>query len=171
MMVQNEEAAVKTPRVQSAVQEEIDIDCIDEDDLFKSECKPIKSIYSSCRTEDLIYSSSSSSSKSSEPSSPPLSFSSRNCSSSESEMKKKQPSKFDKIYSNSLMELNSNPSVIKQNRGESQKKRSSSISKKPVNVNNLNENKCPKAIWKNDPQNLIKGSFNFVVNVIFFKEK
>lgn len=164
-MQQNEDNRVQMTRIECPAQEDIDIDCIDEDDLFKSECKPIQPIYS-YKTEDLIYSSSSSSSKSSEASSPPLSCSSRHCTSSESETKKKQPSKFDKIYSNSLMELNSKPSVLKQNRGETQKKRSFSNGKNKVHIKS-NEKKCPKTIWKNDPQNLIKGSFNFVVNVKF----
>lgn len=164
LMLQNDKVLIKSSRVEYPEQEEVDIDSIDEDHLFKSEPKPTKQIYSSYKAEDLIYSSSSSSSKSSQTSSPHLSCSSRYCTSSECESKRKQPSKVDKIYSNSLMELNSNSSVIKQNRGETHKKRSSSTNKniqiKP------NENKCPKTIWKNDPQNLIKGSFNFVVNVI-----
>lgn len=166
LMLQNDESIIKTSRIEYPDQEDIDIDCIDEDHLFKSQKNSMKQIYSSFKADDLIYSSSSSSSKSSDTSSPHLSCSSRHCASSECESKKRQSSKVDKNYSNSLMELNSNPSVIKQNRGETQKRRSSSV-KKNIQIK-PSEKSCPKTIWKNDPQNLIKGSFNFVVNVIFF---
>lgn len=166
-MLKNENSIIQTQRHDVTAQDETDIENIDEDHLFKP--KQVKQIF--FKPDEMIYSSTSSSSKSSsESSSPPLSCSSRKgaCSSSSS----KSDNKIEKVYSNSLLELNKRPSVIRKNqRGEAQKKRNASLENSIYSVlesARSTESKCPKTIWKNDPQDLIKGSFNFVVNVIFF---
>jgi hypothetical protein len=168
-MQKNDNSVIQSHRHDvSAQDDETDIEFIDEDHLFKT--KQTKPSFSSFKADELIYSSSSTSSKSSDSSSPPLSYSSRHYGSSiNSELSAKSTDKKinEKAQSNSLLELNSKP-IRKNNKGEALKKRNASVENSIYSVlesARSNEAKSPKTIWKNDPQNLIKGSFNFVVNV------